>query len=179
MLVLLLLQHVIQYERCIHTICPLNRKRKSSWKNLWLKLRSKKRRCHVPIAHWPFGWRMCRWDQQHYMWGKEMWRSIPSTVSTSLISCLSLAELDKTEHWTQGSGGEVTRGEDSEGAVQEHEEQHRGWEEAPGPHSGETPEGGECTLLCTETIIPANDYQIFFFFVAKSWVASYSIVKLF
>lgn len=29
----------------------LNRKKKSNWKSLWLKSRSKKRRCHVPTEH--------------------------------------------------------------------------------------------------------------------------------
>lgn len=53
-------------------------------------------------------------------------------------------KLDPAERHAQGAGGDVTRGEKSEGAVQEHEEQHRGGEEVTGPHRRETPERSEC-----------------------------------
>ena len=67
---------------------------------------------------------------------------------TPSLLCSATEEPDQNERWTQGVGGAVTRGEDSEGAVQGHEEQHRGWEEAAGPNSGQTSEGGECSSTC-------------------------------
>lgn len=74
---------------------------------------------------------------------------------------LFLEELDQAEQRTQRSGGEVPRGENSKGAVQGHEEQHRGREEAAGPHSGETPEGSECTPVCgARTRLLPNPHQI-------------------
>lgn len=45
---------------------------------------------------------------------------------TPLMLCVSVEELCQTEQRAQGAGGEITRGEVSEGAVQKHEEQHRG-----------------------------------------------------
>lgn len=46
---IILLFHIIRLMN--KSFGPFNRERKSNWKNLWLKLRSKKRRCHVPIVH--------------------------------------------------------------------------------------------------------------------------------
>lgn len=82
-------------------------------------------------------------------------------TATLLISFTPLEELDQTEQRTQRVGGEVTRGANSEGEIQGHEEQHRGREEAAGPHSRETPEGSECARVCsTTTRLPPNPHQI-------------------
>ena len=60
---------------------------------------------------------------------------------------------EQAEPRAPGPGGEVEGGEDSERAVQEHQERDRGREEAAGPHRGEAAEGGEhkAVLLCSST----------------------------
>lgn len=142
--------------------------------NHWLKLKSKKRRCLVPIECWPFGSRMYRWDSQYAACEKRKMWIFPMLP---LLLCHSAEELDQTKQWTQRVGGEATRGEDSEGAVQEHEEQHRGREEAAGPHSRETPEGSECSQVCgSVTFSPPNPHQIFFF--SFFWSCIYLISNL-
>lgn len=77
-------------------------------------------------------------------------------------SCRLPEEPDQAKQRTQRAGGEVSRGESSEGAVQGHEEQHRGREEAAGLHSGQTPEGSECKPVCgTKTRLLPNPTKSF------------------
>lgn len=52
------------------------------------------------------------------MWANEQ------LVTVFTLTVFIVEELCQTEQSTQGAGGEVTRREDSEGAVQKHEEQH-------------------------------------------------------
>lgn len=67
--------------------------------------------------------------------------------------CSAVEESHKTEQWAQGVGGEIPRRTYSEGAVQEHEERHRGWEKVAGPHSGQTSEGGEYFWIFVDSVV--------------------------